>query len=191
MCREFADTPAIARQIALSLPAGYDLLLKEHQRIGNRPIGYYEAYRRFPNVKLAHPALRGVDLILRCAATATLGGSTPAEAAQFGRPSIVFGTRNPYGVLPSVKIVTNLRELPAVLRGVLSDHGAATVMNWRRAAARFRVAYDSASFDVTDTILFRAGTKTSIPEAEVEKAVAALLAVASAQRERLAKGRVG
>lgn len=191
MCREFADTPAIIRQIALSLPAGYDLVLKEHQRVGNRPVEYYESFRRFPNVKLAHPSLRGVDLIGRCAATATLGGSTPAEAAQFGKPSIVFSARNPYGVLPSVKIVTNLRDLAAVLRDVLSDRDDATVMNWRRAAARFRGAYDTASFDATDTILFRGGTKTSIPEAEVEKAVKALLAVASAQRGRLVKGWVG
>ena len=36
LCKDFADVNAILRQTALSLPAGYKLVLKEHQRIGNR-----------------------------------------------------------------------------------------------------------------------------------------------------------
>ena len=61
LCKDFADVNAIIRQVALSLPAGYKLVLKEHQRIGNRSIRFYEKWRKFPNVIIANPTLHGVS----------------------------------------------------------------------------------------------------------------------------------
>lgn len=46
LCREFADPTAWIRQLALSLPAGYRLVIKEHQRVGNRARDYYEVLAR-------------------------------------------------------------------------------------------------------------------------------------------------
>lgn len=188
LCKEFADTSAVIRQLALSLPAGYKLVLKEHQRIGNRTKEYYEGWLKYPNVVLAHPGLRGVDLIRRCAATATMGGSTPFEAAMHGKPSIVFGTQNPYSFLPSVQVVTNLRELPAVLDTALRPHSADEIMLYRRAAARFRKAYASVGFDASGTILFRSGKKREIEAEQISHAVDSFVSVIEAQRHRLTGG---
>jgi len=189
LCREFADPTALFRQLALALPAGVKLVLKEHQRVGNRKQSYYDDFMRFPNVVLAHPSLRGVDLIARCAATATMGGSTPVEAAQFGKPSIVFGNRNPYSFLPSIRMVDNPRNLVEIVREALAPRSEEERLAYRIAASRFRAALETVSFDVSNTVLFRSGTKRSIPLEETERATDILLQVAEAQRERLATNR--
>ena len=73
LCKEFADVNAIIRQTALSLPQDISLCQKEHQRIGNRSIEFYEKWRRFPNVIIANPALYGVSLIEKSEGTITWG----------------------------------------------------------------------------------------------------------------------
>jgi hypothetical protein len=183
LCREFADPTAWLRQLALALPAGYRMVIKEHQRVGNRTMEYYESFRRFPNVLLAHPGLRGVDLMARCVATATMGGSTPAEAALFGKPSIVFGSRNPYTFLPHMTVVTNPRDLAETLRTLLRPRSEGEIDQFKRAGARFRAAINQLSFDAGGTRLFLGGVKTKIAEDQVAKAVDTLLVSVNIQRQ--------
>jgi hypothetical protein len=187
LCKEFADVAAWIKHLALSLPAGFRLVLKEHQRIGNRSKEFYKFFQSFPNVIFAHPSLRGVDLISNCSATASMGGSTPAEAVQFGKPSIVFGTQNPYSFLPSVHVVTNPRDIASKLREILREYSNDEVYEIRKTGARFRKAYISASFDAANTVLFRAGSEYSISKEQVEKAVDILVESTDYQRERLSK----
>lgn len=181
LCREFADTTAWLRQLALALPSGYRLVVKEHQRVGNRTRDYYEQLSRIPNVVIADPGLRGVDLIASCAATATMGGSTPAEAALMGKPSIVFGPRNPYSFLPSVAVVLSPADLVDALRIALKPMPPEKIDTLKRAGARFRKTILDLSFEAKGTKLFLGGKATEIDPAAVEKAVDTLLLSMSAQ----------
>jgi len=60
--KEFNDQASIIRQIAMNLPAGYDLVFKEHVVLGRRHLAFYSDLTKYPNVKMAHPSVRGIDL---------------------------------------------------------------------------------------------------------------------------------
>lgn len=185
MCREFADVRAWFRQVALSLPSGVVAVFKAHQRVGNRSRSFYEELLRFPNTIIAHHSLRGVDLVARCLATFTLGGSTPVEAGQFGKRAIVFGNRNSYSFLPHVRIVDGPGEMAAALREAVRPLSAVESSEIRSAVARFRVALEPITFDASGTPLFLFSTRTKIEPKEVSKAVDALLFVSGCHKDSL------
>jgi hypothetical protein len=135
-CKEFNDQGAIVRQLALSLPAGVKLVLKEHTWLGSHRIQFYRDLLSLPNVIMAHPEQRAIDLVPKALVTVSLGGTVTLEAAFYGRPAIIFGARSEFAVLPSVRVVRALDELPSVIRG-LQDWDEAKQEVAKRGAARF------------------------------------------------------
>ena len=102
-----------------------------------------------------------------------------------GKPAVIFGTRNPYGFLPSIFVCTNLRELPELFDKALACQSEGHADAFRNAAHRFKAAFASQSFDAADTILFRSGTSKQIPPEQLERAVDSFVSITSAQRDRL------
>ena len=182
LCKDFGDTSSIIRQAALSLPAGFKLVLKEHQRIGNRSIEYYKSWQRFPNILIAHPSIPGIKLIEGSRGTITLGGSTPIEAAQMGLPSIIMGKQNPYHFLPSVTFCDNIKDLPRLINEITSGTKIQNRHEFSTFAARFKAAYKTASFDATDTILNRSGTLSHVTKESLLMAVETFIKVTNFQR---------
>ena len=104
-CKEFNDQGAIVRQLALALPAGFDLIVKEHTFLGGHTIDFYRDLVSLPNIIMAHPGLRAIDLIPKASIVASLAGTVTLEAAFQGKPSLIFSDRSEFALLPSVRIV--------------------------------------------------------------------------------------
>ncbi len=111
--RPFQNQIELARNIALSLPPGVHLVVKEHPRsIGVRPLKYYKKLLEIPNVLIAPFDSSSFDLVRNSILVSVITGNIGLEAAVLGKPVIVFG-QTEYTELPvhMVKKCTNLFDL--------------------------------------------------------------------------------
>jgi|GEM_PF-3809518 len=78
--------------IAMNLPTGYKLFIKEHpDHLGNISIPSIKAMRRYPDVYFLNPRLKN-DLILdKCSILAVINNTSGFEALLKNKPVIVFG----------------------------------------------------------------------------------------------------
>ena len=114
----------VTRTLALALPAGMALVVKEHPRAaGFRPIGYYRKLLDIPNVRIAAPELPSHELVREAALVAVITGNVGLEAACAGKPVVVLGETD-YAALPShmVRTCHDLYELSAEIRALLAGH---------------------------------------------------------------------
>ena len=112
----------VARTLALALPVGMKLVVKEHPRAaGFRPLGYYRRLLDIPNVLIAAPELSSQRLVRDAALVVVITGNIGLEAASAGKPVIVLGETD-YSVLPPHMLRTcrNLYDLSADIRALLS-----------------------------------------------------------------------
>ena len=117
---EFSHQYHALRELALSLPAGYLLAVKEHKwAIGRRHWSFYENIAAIPNVVLVDIAVPGIDLVRQGRAVGTISGSAGHEAALMGKPVIRFGRHNPICQLDHVHVIKSVDDLK-VIRKVLS-----------------------------------------------------------------------
>jgi hypothetical protein len=108
----------IIRHIAKSLPIGYRLLVKEHPAQKSREwrsISEYSQIMDVPNVTLIHPSFSEKELQKNCSLLISTAGGSAFEAAFYQKPSIIFGSAI-FSILPSVKKVDSLENLPKIIR---------------------------------------------------------------------------
>ena len=113
----------VARILALALPAGMKLVVKEHPRAaGFRPLGYYRRLLDIPNVLIAAPELPSQRLVREAAIVVVISGNVGLEAASAGKPVVVLG-ETAYAALPShmVRTCHDLHDLSADIRSLLSS----------------------------------------------------------------------
>lgn len=110
-----------ARQVALSMPGDYTLVVKEHPAmLGYRPDSYLEKIARTPNVKLidyrisSEKVLRGASMVI------SPSGTTLAEAAFLKKPAIQLGNLGTLEVLPNVFKHSDLSSLSLKIKKLLS-----------------------------------------------------------------------
>lgn len=135
--RPYQNQIELVRNLALSLPPGMVVLVKEHPRsIGFRPLGYYRKLLEIPNVRLVDPELSTHAVIRHAALVAVISGSTGLEAAICGKPVLTFGVPT-YNVLSGAQLrhVANLHELADVVRELMASKDDATELIERFLAA--------------------------------------------------------
>ena len=122
--RPFTNQIEVARAFAESLPPDMFLVAKEHPwMVGKRPTDYYRTLLAIPRMKLAHPGVRGADLIHRADLLATISGSAALEAVIHRKPAVVLGDV-PFTLMPSTMVArgSDLARLPAIVRTLLATH---------------------------------------------------------------------
>ena len=128
------------------MPAGVNLVIKEHVTLGQRHLAYYEELLAFPNVQMAHPDIPGPELVARARAVISLRGTVTLEAALLGKPALVFVPDTEFSVLSSAMVVPSLAELADYLAQVVSVPSEETARKYRDDAARYRAAVREISF---------------------------------------------
>ena len=115
----FVDQISVIRQIALSLPPNYRLVVKEHiPAFGTRSSKFYRTIQRIPNVWLLSQEFSNQELLRVCTGVVTITGTIGWEAWCVGKPVAVFGNTR-YDSLPGVYKVSNIEQLKNWVRGVL------------------------------------------------------------------------
>jgi hypothetical protein len=183
LAREFWNSLAIVQQLALSLPAGYQLVIKEHAPgIGNRALAYYETIARMPNIVFADYRLKGTDLAVYASCIATISGTIGYEASLMGKPVITFSNRTVYNWLPNIINVENLKDLPMYLRDAIRKRSDSEVAEIKKQAALLYEGIKATSFEASGSRIFKGGEK-SIAESELESAYGLLLENLALQKQ--------
>lgn len=119
----FTNQIALVENISKSLPAGYELIVKEHPGMkGERALADYRAVKKIFNVRLLSPSMDSHELIRQSAAVLTITGSSAWEAILYEKPVIAFGPLY-YGFSGLTYSCEALTDLPATLSRAL--HGFA------------------------------------------------------------------
>lgn len=109
-----------ARQVAMSLPGDYTLVVKEHPgMIGLRPPSYLEKVARTVNVKLVDYRIPSETLLRRAALVVSPSGTTLAEAAFLNVPAIQLGGQGLTMELPNVWRHADMTTLAAKIKELL------------------------------------------------------------------------
>ena len=112
----------VARTIALALPAGMKLVVKEHPRAaGFRPADYYRKLLDIPGVILVEPERQSCELVRGARLVTVITGNVGLEAVAMGKPVVVLGQTD-YSVLPPHMLRTchNLFELSREIQELLA-----------------------------------------------------------------------
>lgn len=113
----------IIKSVAKSLPINFKLYVKEHPSQvlrAWRSSSEYKQIMDIPNVVLLHPNVSQKELCEKCSLVFTIAGTTGFEASFYGKPVIIF-TDQYYSLLPSVRVLKNLEELPRMIRESLTE----------------------------------------------------------------------
>jgi len=109
------------RQVAMSTPDDYTVIVKEHPAmLGRRSRSYLEKISRTPNVKLidyripSEQVIRGTDLIVN------ISGTSLAEAAFLKKPAIQLGNLGVTKILPNIFTHSDLTTLVSTIKKALA-----------------------------------------------------------------------
>jgi hypothetical protein len=118
----FENQLEIVRNLARSLPAGWDLVVKDHPVMrGLRPLRYFRALQRIPKVRVLKLSTPSNQVVAGARVVATVSSSVGLEAALLGWPVIVFGDAG-WDHAPTARKIGVLSDLPALVRE-LADAG--------------------------------------------------------------------
>ena len=121
----YTDQIAVIRNIAKFLPVEYKLFVKEHPGMemrGWRDESFYEKIKEIPNVRLVHPSIKTKEIIENSSLVITIRGTSGIESIFYEKPSIVLVADFGYPLIPSIKILEKIDELPIAIRDSLKKN---------------------------------------------------------------------
>ena len=148
-CKNNNNQIQIARELAMNMPVGITLLIKEHAWIGNRSLEAYEDLLKLPNVRMIPFYEKASEIIPKTVFVASLNGSVLFEAAMASKPAIAFSRSSEFLCLENVTIVENLTELDGVIRKICGRVSSKEGASWKRSAKRYLEVMRYLSFDGT------------------------------------------
>jgi hypothetical protein len=114
------DQASLVEQVADALPAGHDLVLKEHpMSVGRNSLRLLRRLRTRPNVRLVRPRTSSHELIKGAEAVAVISSTVGLEALLYEKPVLTLGQPfySGYGVTLDVDSFRELRaKVPELLR---------------------------------------------------------------------------
>lgn len=121
MAPYFSNQIETARQVALSLPGDYTLVVKDHPAmVGLRPLSYLEKIARSVNVKLIDWRIRSETVLKKTDLVVSPSSTTIAEAAMLKKPAIQLGDLGTTLMLPNVVRHTDLTTLSSKILDMLA-----------------------------------------------------------------------
>ncbi|MFA4941244.1 MAG: hypothetical protein WC582_01425 [Patescibacteria group bacterium] len=116
----FSNQIETARQVAMSMPGDYTLVVKEHPAmVGLRPPSYIEKIARTPNVKFIDYRISSEKVLKKADLIVSPSGTTIAEASFLNKPVIQLGNLGTTLRLPNVFKHTDMTTLPQKIKEVL------------------------------------------------------------------------
>jgi len=116
----FSNQIETARQVAMSLPDDYTLVVKDHPAmLGFRSPSYLEKVARTVNIKLIDYRIKSEQVLKRASLVVSHNSTTLAEAAFYNKPAIQFGNLGTTLKLPNVFKHTDMTTLAKKIKEVL------------------------------------------------------------------------
>jgi len=116
----FNNQIEMARQIAMSLPDDYTLVVKEHPAmVGLRSPSYLEKVFKTPNVKLVDYRISSEEILKKASLVISSYSTTLQEAAFYWKPAIILGDVGTFLLLPNVFRHSDLTSLSKKIKELL------------------------------------------------------------------------
>jgi UDP-N-acetylglucosamine 2-epimerase len=167
--RGYQNQIEVIRNLALSVPIGMKVVVKEHPRsLGVRPTAYYRKLLAIPNVVLVHPFTPAVAIIRHASLIAIISGAIGFESLVAEKPVIVFGT-TPLTLLPNsmVRQANNPAKLADDIRLALEEYTYDYEALVRYICANLE---GSIPMNIYSVVLQKNLRVANLPPAELEKA---------------------
>ncbi|MFH1522438.1 MAG: hypothetical protein ABIE43_01305, partial [Patescibacteria group bacterium] len=120
-CPLFSNQLELARQIAMSLPGDYTLVVKEHpSMVGFRTPSYYEKISRTPNVKLIDYRISADEILKKANLIIGSYSTVLAEAAFYWKPAILLSDVGIFPFFPNVFKHSDILTLSKKIKELLS-----------------------------------------------------------------------
>ncbi len=140
----WSDMLAIIRMLSASLPAGFQLVVKDHPIIGgHRSAAFYRAAVDLPNVVLLPAAYPTAPLIEKCSMVSTVAGTVGLQALMRGKLLLLFGHVYYDCIDGILRPPPDMNDLPILLKDVLVNGRTPDVTMRRRSLLAFMAAYYS------------------------------------------------
>jgi hypothetical protein len=138
----WSDMLAMVRMLSVSLPAGFQLVVKDHPIIGGlRSAAFYRAVTDLPNVVLLPESFPTTPLIEKADLVCTLNGTVGLQALLRGKLLLLFG-RIYYDCIDGIlRPPANLIDLPILLKDVLINRKVPDEQTRLRGLLAFTAAY--------------------------------------------------
>ncbi|OGZ34031.1 MAG: hypothetical protein A2Y98_02930 [Candidatus Portnoybacteria bacterium RBG_19FT_COMBO_36_7] len=157
----FNNQIEIARQIALSLPDDYTLVVKEHpEMIGLRPPSYIDKIDRTVNVKLVDYRISNEEILKKADLIIAASGTTITEAAFLNKPVIQFGNLGTTLKLPNVFKHSDMTTLSEKIKDVLKIN--LNIPEYERRLENYVAAAYDTGFDIGYMTIWEKGKKDKI-----------------------------
>jgi hypothetical protein len=190
LARDFNHVHAMIQQMAISLPVGMRLLIKEHVwGLGNRAEEFYRSLAHLPNVIFVDHRIRSTELAAKAEFVSTMAGTIAIEASLIGKPVLIFTPYVEYAHLSNVEVVRNIAELPRHVRSVLRPRTDDEIHAVRLEAAKFREAQKLLGFELPELELNADGNMNrhmpvdAVAPETVENALRVLFRIVDVQRK--------
>jgi hypothetical protein len=120
MAPHFNNQLETLRQVAMSAPNDYTVVVKEHPiMVGSRTISYMEKITLTPNVKFIDYRIPSEKVIRRADLVVNVSGTTLAEAAFLKKPAIQLGNLAATKLLPNVFTHSDFTTMAAKIKEIL------------------------------------------------------------------------
>ena len=114
----------LIRNIAMSLPFGMKLVVKEHPRsFGLRPVNFYRTLLEIPNLYIVPMQANSIEISRHAELVCVISSTIGLEACCIGKPVLLLGHAK-YEAMPAsmCAVCENLFELPAVIESLLNTY---------------------------------------------------------------------
>lgn len=180
LSKEFINVHAMVQQAAVSLPSGYNLVIKEHTpNIGFKKRQFYKGLMKLPNLLIVNYILPGTELVDNAAAVMTISGTAAIEAAERGKMAIVFASSVEYMHLSNILLGHSMRDLPETIKKALIPLSKDRKNKIMEESKILKKTYKECGYYAPDSPLFsgNSGNSGNITEKELVKAVDNLIDV--------------
>lgn len=157
----YSDQVETVRRVALALPEGWQLLVKEHPiGIGDRTVGDLESIRALPGVRLVDPTLATSHLLTQVDGVITATGTVAYESGLQLLPALTLQHMF-FSGLPSVvsaegsgSLEQNVRRLIEMAEGALTTQVGDEEQSQRTRRFLERVGRNSVQVELYDPVTF-------------------------------------
>jgi len=149
-CPLYNNQLEIARQISMSLPDDYTLVVKEHPgMVGLRSPSYYDKISNTLNIKLIDYKISSEEILKKTSMVISSYGTALFEAAFYWKPAIILSEAKLFTLLPNVFKHTDISTLSKKIKELL-------VINLKTNEYEKQLEnYISAVFDVGFSVNYR------------------------------------
>ena len=185
LCKEFLNIYAMIQQVAISLPTGYNLVIKEHTpNIGQKPRDFYTKLQKIPNLIIANYLIPGPQMVDSAEAIVTVCGSSAIEAAERGKMAVVLATSCEFFCLPNIILGHSMRDMPKILLQAIKKISVEKRQDIIYEANLYKLVLKKIGYSAPDTLPFH-GKSTKILDKDLKKAIDALIIVWKLQKSNL------